>query len=64
MKRTVNGRLYDTREEAEKVRNDYVFLKDLIDKLDIGSYDLLDESNIDTIKSRLTSAPYGRFQRI
>ena len=58
MKRTVNGRLYDTREEAEKVRNDYVFLKDLIDKLDIGSYDLLDESNIDTIKSRLTSAPY------
>lgn len=58
IKRTVNGRLYDTREEAEKVREDYVFLKDLIDKLDIGSYDLLEESNIDTIKSRLTSVPY------
>ncbi len=58
MKRTVKGRIYDTREEAEKVGNDYVLLADLIEKSDIGSYDLLNPSNITAIKGRLISAPY------
>lgn len=56
--RTVRGKLYNTREEAEKVRNDYVSLDSLITSIDFASYNLLNQNDIIKIKEYVLAVPF------
>ena len=57
--RTVRGKLYETREEAFKVRKDYEYLASLIKDIDFGSYDLSDQDEIARIKKGLLEASFA-----
>ena len=56
--RTVRGRLYETREEAERVRNDYRHLADLIKSFDFDSYNLLNQDSVSAVKEYMISETY------
>lgn len=58
LQRTVRGQLYETREEAERVRNDYSLLVSRIQNIDFDSYNLLDQNDIEKIKSDLFSSTF------
>ncbi len=57
--RTVRGRLYETREEAQNVRNDYDLLDNMIRSIDFHQYDLLNPNDISRIKSYLLAANFS-----
>ncbi len=57
-KRTVRGIRYDSREEADKVRRDYATLSAAMGQIDFGSYNLLEQSNVEEIKSHLLGERY------
>lgn len=57
--RTVRGKLYETREEAEKVRNDYILLDSLITNIEFHAYDLFNPEECAELKKSLFSASYA-----
>jgi hypothetical protein len=58
IKRTVKGKLYRTREEAQNVRDDYQYLECMIKEIDFGSYNLLKQDEISKIEERLLSGDF------
>lgn len=56
--RTVRGALYDTREEAAKVRKDYELLGSQIMKTDFYSYNLLEAEGVQRLKDDFLSLAY------